>query len=274
MSIIQKVEAQYPDLSRQERKVALRVMQAPEQVQQMTISSLAKAVKVSNATVTRFVKKIGCRDFYSFKIALSQPAEPQAPIAATTNQNTTADEVYDFYSKVLSGTQERLDMDKITATAKAISSARRVYLFGLGSSGYTANEMTQRLLRMEIAAFCMTDTHIMFITSSIITADDIVIAISLSGKTTDINESVAIAKEKGAKIIAITAFENSKLAEISDITVLVKNSSFIDNTRFINSQFAITYALDIITTVLLKNDDYRHNMDQTIEMITNRKLEK
>jgi len=274
MSMIKTVEARYPELSRQERKVALQVMQTPEQVQQMTISSLAKTVKVSNATVTRFVKKMGCHDFYAFKLSLSKDAVSAPTPTITSGQATTADEVYDFYTKVLAGTQERLDMQQITATANAIAKARRVYLFGLGSSGYTASEMTQRLLRMEIAAFCMTDTHIMFITSSIITADDIVIAISLSGTTTDINESVAIAKEKGAQIIAITAMENSPLAQISDTTILVKNSSFIDNTRFINSQFAITYALDIITTVLLKNDTYRHNMDQTIEMITDRKLGK
>ncbi|POD89177.1 hypothetical protein S101258_00117 [Lactiplantibacillus plantarum subsp. plantarum] len=65
------------------------------------------------------------------------------------------------------GTRERLDSDNLHAAVDLISKARRVYLYGLGSSGYTAQEMTQRLIRMGIAAFSMTDTHIMYISGGI-----------------------------------------------------------------------------------------------------------
>lgn len=70
----------------------------------------------------------------------------------------------------------------------------------------------------------------------------------------------------------MTAFEDSPLASLSDLTILVKNSNFVANTRFVNSQFAIIYALDIITTLLLENDAYRAKMNQTVALITDDKF--
>lgn len=60
MNILEAVEQKYPSLSRQERKIALKVIQHPSQVKKMSIGILAKKAEVSTATVTRFVKKMGC----------------------------------------------------------------------------------------------------------------------------------------------------------------------------------------------------------------------
>lgn len=272
MSIVSTVEEQYPTLSRQERKVALKVIQAPREVQTMTISSLAKTVDVSNATITRFVKKMGCENFYSFKLQLAD--SPINEVSKAGKRDTVADQVYNYYQKILSGTWEHLYPDDLQKAVKLISNARRVYLFGLGSSGYTAQEMTQRLIRMGIAAFSMTDTHIMYISGGIMQPGDVILAISLTGETIEVNNSVALAKKKDAKVIAITSDENSKLAELSDLTILVKNSKFVNNSRFVNSQFAITYALDIIAAMLLENAQYRDQMNHTIDLITDNKLGK
>ena len=75
-------------------------------------------------------------------------------------------------------------------------------------------------------------------------------------------------------MIAITGIEDSPLYQLSDLALLVKNSNFVDNARFINSQFAMTYIVDIITTLLLDEKDHRTKMDQTIELITSNKFDK
>lgn len=270
MGIISTVEQQFTTLSRQERKVALKVIQDPEKVQNMSISNLAKTVGVSNATITRFVKKMGCHDFYTFKLQL---AGNHDTTDVEVQQDSIPDQTYNYYRKILKGTWERLDITKLQQTVTDITQAKRIYLFGLGSSGYTAHEMTQRLLRMGLAAFCMTDSHIMYISSSIVGPDDLIIAVSLSGNTVDVNRSVALAQEKGAKAIAITASETSPLAKASDLTILVKDSNFVNNSRFVNSQFAIIYVLDIITTMLLDHESFRNRMNQTVALIMDQKLD-
>ncbi|MFD1317936.1 MurR/RpiR family transcriptional regulator [Loigolactobacillus zhaoyuanensis] len=269
-NIMQLVEAQYVELSRQERKVALKVLQEPEKIQQLSINHLAESVGVSNATITRFVKKMKCANFYEFKIQLAKVGVSPEPAVPT--KGTIADDVYDFYQKVLKATQQLLDPKTLTEVVQLMQHSQRLYLFGLGSSGYTANEMAQRLIRMGITAFAMTDSHMMYITSGIMQRGDVILVLSTSGNTSEVNQAVTAAKKNGAQVIAITGFSRSPLVEQSDLALVVKNSNFVDNSRFVNSQFALTYVLDIITTMLLKDDHYRANMDQTVEMIMNNKL--
>ncbi|HOO28248.1 MAG TPA: SIS domain-containing protein, partial [Lachnospiraceae bacterium] len=50
-------------------------------------------------------------------------------------------------------------------------------------------------------------------------SNDVLIAISQSGVTKDILNGVDLAKKRGLKVIAITAYVNSSLAEKSDIVL-------------------------------------------------------
>ncbi|PIO82485.1 RpiR family transcriptional regulator [Loigolactobacillus backii] len=268
-SLVQLVEYQYTTFSRQERKVALKVIQEPRNVQKMSITRLAQATGVSNATITRFVKKMNCTNFYDFKLQLAQADSVSVDLPT---KGTIPDDVYNFYQKVLKATQQLLDPAILKQIVSLIAQSDRLYLFGLGSSGYTANEMTQRLIRMGITAFGMTDSHMMYITSGIMKKGDLVLVLSNSGNTREVNEAAKVAQKNNAKLVALTGFSKSPLAELCDLSIIVKNSNFVDNSRFVNSQFAMTYALDIITTMLLENDNYRVKMDQTIEMIMNNKL--
>ena len=94
------------------------------------------------------------------------------------------------------------------------------------------------------------------------------------GSTDDVNTACTLAKANATPVYAITAFKKSPLAQLADATIHVQFSTFIDNTRFINSQLAIMYVMDIISTRLLMEDKYREQFDQTVRMITNRKLSK
>lgn len=153
MNLLNNIEAIFSTLSRQERKVALKVLQNPQEVQSMNITKLAKKAGVSNATITRFVRRMECSDFHDFKLklAISAASSPEVPVSSESD--SMGDKVYEFYQKVLQGTWKQLDTDTIHNIVHAITKARRVYVYGLGSSGYTAQEFTQRLIRMGIAAF-------------------------------------------------------------------------------------------------------------------------
>src|SRR5699024_674758 len=204
--------------------------------------------------------------------AISAASSPEVPVSSESD--SMGDKVYEFYQKVLQGTWKQLDTDTIYNIVHAITKARRVYVYGLGSSGYTAQEFTQRLIRMGIAAFCTVDSHMMFIDSTIVNSDDVIIAISQSGNTDDVNVACSLAKQKGTKIISITGFYQSPLIELSTWSAVVKNSNFVDNTRFINSQLAIVYLIDIITMDLMEESEYSSTLNKTVELLMDQKLSK
>ena len=114
---------------------------------------------------------------------------------------------------------------------------------------------------------CVTDSHMMLINSSLVTQEDVVIGISVSGETTDINKAIRLAKLRGAGIIGLTSFSESELSKLSDIYLLAYNSTFVDNERFVNSQFALMYVIDILSMKLLGDDRYQYAMLQTIDTI-------
>ena len=117
---------------------------------------------------------------------------------------------------------------------------------------------------------CVTDSHMMLMNSSIITEEDLVIGISISGETTDILQALRLAKLRGVSIIVLTAFSESKLAKLSDVYLLAYNSTFVNNERFVNSQFALMYVIDILSMKLLEDDRYQYTMLQTMETILSR----
>ena len=117
---------------------------------------------------------------------------------------------------------------------------------------------------------CVTDSHMMLMNSSIITEEDLVIGISISGETTDILQAIRLAKLRGVSIIGLTAFSESKLAKLSDVYLLAYNSTFVNNERFVNSQFALMYVIDILSMKLLEDDRYQYTMLQTMETILSR----
>ncbi|MEW4586335.1 SIS domain-containing protein, partial [Lactobacillus crispatus] len=169
--------------------------------------------------------------------------------------------------------QNKLDIKQLKKIIQLIKSAKRVYFYGIGSSGYTSLEATQRLLRMGISAFAETESNNMFMTSSIISKDDLIIAISSTGSTDSLVRAIELAKKNKATVVALTSYDNSPLAQLADIVVGVQDTNYINDARFINSQFSIMYVIDVITTLLLKNNKYHDRMTRTITSVLNEKYD-
>ena len=72
MAIIEHIKQQYSFLSPQEQKVALAVIQKGASIQRIGIDELAAELQVSNSTISRFVRKIGCQNFVDFKLQFSE----------------------------------------------------------------------------------------------------------------------------------------------------------------------------------------------------------
>ncbi|WP_283584025.1 MurR/RpiR family transcriptional regulator [Limosilactobacillus difficilis] len=270
MKISDQIEGIFPTLPRQERKVAMIAVQKPEQVQQMSISELASQASVSNATITRFVKRLGCGNFASFKISLARGDDEEAE--PKTDESDATANVLDFYGKVLRKTRQKLNAEELRQAVDWIKASHRVYLFGIGSSGYSADEFNQRLMRMGIYSTAMTESQIMAMIGSLTGPDDLVIALSNSGRTLAVNEAVNLVRNQGARVISITSYPDSPLTKLSDLSLLVQNTRFIDNSYFINSQFSIMYVIDILTTLLAQDERFSQKMSRTIDMVEDKRL--
>lgn len=265
MNLLIKIQKQYNTFTEKEKSIADFIFNKKGYIENTNIIDLAQKTETSTATITRFCKKIGCNSFVDMKINLhTVDSQEVSKIGDTVFSN-----VYNYYSEVIKLTQQSIDKESIYQLVNYIKSARNIYIYGMGSSGLSAIEMMQRLLRMGFTVYAISDSHRMIINSAIVLNKDLVIGISISGETKEVVHSLKRSKENGAKTIAITSFENSQITNYSDETLLVHNSSFVDRSNFINSQFSTMYLFDLICTVLLKNKKYRNNFQTTIDAIIN-----
>src|SRR5699024_9749864 len=154
----------------------------------------------------------------------SAASSPEVPVSSESD--SMGDKVYEFYQKVLQGTWKQLDTDTIYNIVHAITKARRVYVYGLGSSGYTAQEYTQRLIRMGITAFSTYDTNMILRDTTIVHCDHVMIADRQSGNTDNVNVACPLVKQKGTKIISITGCNHFPLILLSTWSAVVLSSNF------------------------------------------------
>lgn len=265
MDILYKIQKTYGEFSGKERDIADYIMQYGDKIKNISITDLAKEIGTSGATITRFAKKIGCNSFVDMKIELGAN-KIEVP---SIDEEGIFSAAYQYYNEVIERTKMLIDKEAILNVVKEIKKAKNIYIYGVGSSGLTGNEMMHRLLRMGFSVHSISDSHMMIINSSIVSEEDLVIGISISGETQEVVHSLRKSKENGAKTVSITSFEESSISKYSDIKFMVYNPNFIDRSRFINTQFSVMYLLDLISMVLLKDTNLSNKMQITINAIIN-----
>ena len=117
----------------------------------------------------------------------------------------------------------RLREEIIEEAAKMIAASKRVFMIAMGTSGHAA--MAGRHMFASIAGILSTFELASDFPDTVygsLTKDDCIIAITQSGETTDTISAVKYAKEKGAKIIAITNVVGSSITRLSDHTIITQ----------------------------------------------------
>lgn len=264
MNVIEQITAQYIHLSPKEQILATYILQKGHLLKNTSIQELAKITGVSPATITRFCRKIGYTNFVEMKLDL----QAKQPAVEPTESLSSFDRVTHFYQRVIQRTKESISVTELRQLIELLERAKRIIIYGMGSSGLTAKELAIRLSRMGLNATSETDAHMMIIGSTVVQPDDLVIGISNSGESRDVLTAMANAKRYGATLVGITSIVGSSLTRLTPHTFIVHNSRFVNNEQFVNTQLSIVYFVDILTLLLLENPTYSQNMKLTIKEIT------
>ena len=206
--ILQHIADSLDTLRRSERKVAEWVLAQPQSVIHMRIVDLAAAVGVSEPTVVRFCRAIGCEGFQNFKLAVAQSGvrDPASNDFRLSELDTARDYTYSVFDTTMSTLQrvrDTLDPDAIEIAVDALGNARRVEFYGFGASSPVAIDAQHKFFRLQIASSAYSDPHIQAMAAMSLSPEDVVVAISQSGRTTALLEAMDHVHESGAVIIGL-----------------------------------------------------------------------
>ena len=141
------------------------------------------------------------------------------PSSAPDGLGEAVERVFGAALEALGETGRHLDLEALGSSVGHLMTARRVEWVGVGSAGLVAAEGSLKLRKLGIDSFVQFDSHQQAMSASLLTERDVLVAVSHSGRTTDVLGPVRMARQGGARIVAITGVAASPLARASDIVL-------------------------------------------------------
>lgn len=234
------IKSKYKGMSKGQKLLAQYTINNYQKVAFMTASRLGETVGVSESTVVRFANVLGYSGYPKFQDALQELIKTKlTTVQRVEMSNSDYSEGSNILEKVLKedieNIKETMDFMYESSYDKSIDtiiSAKKVYIMGMRSSIYVAKYLGYYLnyildnvviLRMDMGE--PVEQMIKM------TSEDVLISISFPRYSKKTLSSVQFAKDRGAKVIAITDSFNAPIAKVADVVLTVKNNmiSFVDS---------------------------------------------
>ena len=208
-----------------EKKVAESVLREPFQVIRYTITELADKAGTSEPTVVRFCRKMGLQGYMDLKLSLARDLPSAQYIHETVAEQDSPvqvmEKIFASNQEALGNTLNKIDINVFDQAVNILTHARRIEFYGSGGSGSVARDAHHKFFRLGVPCIAYEDPHMQVMSAALLASDCVVIAISATGSSRDVIDSIQIAKKSGAQTIGITGREKSPLGRICDYNLSV-----------------------------------------------------
>ncbi|SDN48281.1 DNA-binding transcriptional regulator, MurR/RpiR family, contains HTH and SIS domains [Tenuibacillus multivorans] len=270
--VVEIIHSYYPSLTNSEKKVAEYVINHLDHVIYFSVTDLADEVGVGETTVLRFCRKIGLKGYQEFKLTIAQNISESPKHENVLSNSNLVQQIASNTIESVTNLASIINEEDLNRTIELIHEARSMHFFGVGSSGITALDAKSRLLRIGKHADAITDSHLQAMSAATLSEGDVVVGLSLSGSTRDTLESLKIAKENGATIIAITYYSRSPITQFADIVLLggAKESPLEGGS--LTAKISQLFVVDLICTglALLEKEASLSMKNKTAEAVVNK----
>lgn len=217
----------------------------------LSARTVAKKLYVSEASLSRFAQKCGFKGYREFLFYYEQSKKKEQEYIPTGKIAP----VLHTYQELLDKTSHIFDEVQIERLVQLFSTKKRIYVYGRGSSGFVAQEMKLRFMRLGVNIEAITDDHVMRINTVLLDKTCLVIGISVSGTNEDVIECLKAASIQEATTVFISA-RKDKSFEFCDEILLVASKQYLENGKAISPQFPVLIMIDILYSYFLSSDKY------------------
>lgn len=248
--MLSKIKAARDSLRKSEQKVADVVLDDPELSVQSSIQAMAARASVSEPTVIRFCRALDCVGFQQFKLKLAQDLARRGAffyqdVTANDSSKELANKLLDGAISSLVQIREQMNEEALDQAISLYEHCNRVELYGSGGSAVVAEDAQLKFFRLGKPAIAYSDPHIQHASAALLDEHALVIAISHSGRSSDILKTVEIARQSKAKVIAVTS-TRSPLAMSSDVALTVDVNEDSDVFSPVKSRLGQMVVLDVL----------------------------
>lgn len=245
-----KLKNRFLEFTSAERAIAKFFIENDEKVD-LSSKNISTQLYVSEASLSRFAQKCGYKGYREFAYEYDKYFDSNNKFSRF---HYLTQKVLGSYQELLDNSFDLVNEDQMRRIADILSKSKAVYIYGMGSSGFVAREMMMRFMRTGMIVEDITDSHIIRMNAALLDETMTVIALSLSGNTPEIQDSVKLAKKRGAKIVLVTGSKEEfpEADEVLRVAQMPELSSGIG----ISPQFPLLVMIDIFYSYYFYNDKF------------------
>ncbi|MBU9846880.1 MULTISPECIES: MurR/RpiR family transcriptional regulator [Rahnella] len=250
IDIISCITDRFVELTATEKRIAQFILDDVQSATTLPIAEMARLTGTSQASITRFARAIGCKDVRELKVKLAQSLAVGQRFILDVPDLEGVQGIYETIINVLDINRRALNPQLLKKAVDWLSGARQILAIGMGGgSTICAQEVQFRLFRLGLPVVSQSDGLLVRMMCSAVAPNDVVLVLSLGGYTQEIIESAVIARQYGAKVIAITP-EETPLAASADIVLplIVRENDYIFKPS--TSRYAMLAMIDVLATEL------------------------
>ena len=260
--ILHTIKAGLPGFSKGQRRIAGYILENYDKAAFMTAGKLGRLVQVSESTVVRFAAALGYSGYPEMQKALQEMVRSRLTSVQRIQVSRDRLSGADLVTSVLQTDMEeiRIAIEEISrqdfaAAVDGLLAARHIYILGVRSSSF-------------LAGYLHFYFHLIFENVTLVTSNsagdilekilrigpgDVLVGISFPRYSQSTVKGVQFAKDRGARIIAITDGPAAPLAPLADIMLKARSDmiSFVDS---LVAPFSLLNAL-IVASGQRKNAD-------------------
>lgn len=238
--LITKIQSELPSFSKGQKQIARFILEHYDKAAFMTASRLGVTVGVSESTVVRFATELGYDGYPHLQRALQEMIRNK--LTSVQRMEVAGDRMggRDVLQTVLHAdtdmirvTLDEIDRDAFQGAVDALIGAKRIYILGVRSSSALASFLGFyfNLLFENVTLVHTNSVSEIFEQVLRIGPGDVLFGISFPRYSKRTLSAMKYARDRGARVIALTDSQLSPLARVADHVLLARSdmASFVDS---------------------------------------------
>ncbi len=238
--LISKIQTELPGFSKGQKQIARYILEHYDKAAFMTASRLGVTVGVSESTVVRFATELGYDGYPHLQRALQEMIRNK--LTSVQRMEVAGDRMggRDVLQTVLHAdtdmirvTLDEIDRDAFQGAVDALMGAKRIYILGVRSSSALASFLGFyfNLLFENVTLVHTNSVSEIFEQVLRVGPGDVLFGISFPRYSKRTLSAMKYARDRGARVIALTDSQLSPLARVADHVLLARSdmASFVDS---------------------------------------------
>jgi DNA-binding MurR/RpiR family transcriptional regulator len=265
MSSLVKIRAERDQMSAIERRIADFILENAHLLRDYSSQQLANSLGISQSSVVKFSQKLGFKGYPDLKVSVSEAVAREngngelRALPPSRNDPQTALAADLWRSKTLAEEETRLinTPAKIAEIARALDSAGKVFVIGLGEDGLPARAFAVKLTLLGIPVICQTDPVLMCSALAIAEKNDVLVLFSEHGRQPALSQSERQFHERRGKVVSVTRHSANPLRAHADMSLLVSAHDDRAHVQPLLYQAVLQHLLDLVYVTLCEEGDDR-----------------